>query len=110
MTDLSQQDPSEAQTLLNLVALIRPKPELYEQCRVRLQKILVPTRAEADCYRFELYEKASEYTLVLVEQFKNEAALAWHYEQGYVREVFDFYQSALRTEPEIHKLSSLEAL
>ena len=75
-----------------------------------VQRILAPTQTEPDCYRFELYEQAAEHTLVLVEQFKDEAALAWHYEQDYVREVFDFYQSALRAEPEIHKLAALSSL
>jgi len=110
LTTSNQRDETVLQPMLNIVALIRPKPELYEVCRERLQGILVSTRAEAECYRFELYEQAAEHTLVLVEQFKDDAALAWHYEQDYVREVFDFYQSALRAEPEIHKLQAVSSI
>lgn len=109
LTASNQRNEAVLQPTLNIVAFIRPKPELYQACRERLQGIVVPTQAEAECYRFELYEQAEAHTLVLVETFRNEAALAWHYEQDYVREVFDFYQSALRAEPEIHKLAVVEA-
>ncbi|GAB3486764.1 putative quinol monooxygenase [Marinomonas epiphytica] len=94
--------------MLNIVAFITPKKELYEESRDRLKSILLPTTEEPGCLRFELYESKATGQLVLVETWTDQAALDEHYAQPYIAEVFYFYQNALEKEPEIHKLDPIK--
>lgn len=94
--------------MLNIVAFITPKSELYEESKQKLEAVLAGTRAETGCVRFELYENKDKDQLVLVETWINQAALDEHYAQPYITPIFEFYQTALEREVEVHKLSSVD--
>lgn len=93
--------------MINIVAKITPKPELFDDCKGRLQRILAATLAEAGCMRFELYVNAEQSCLFLVEQFTSQAALDSHYQQPYVTAVFAFYESALALPVEVNYLQAV---
>ncbi|WP_166114981.1 antibiotic biosynthesis monooxygenase [Pseudoalteromonas sp. Z9A5] len=96
--------------MINIVAKITPKAHLFAECKEHLQHLLVPTLAEPDCIRFELYTNTEQQCLFLVEQFSSQAALDEHYLQPYVKSVFSFYETALACPVEINKLVALEKL
>lgn len=91
--------------MINIVAFITPKNEFYDECRQKITDVLAITRAEEGCIRFEIYEDISTKQLVFVETFSSQIALDEHYAQPYILPIFEFYQTALQKEPEIHKLS-----
>lgn len=91
--------------MLNVVAVIQPKPELFEKCRGMVLEIIDKTLAEPGCLRFELYENAKNCELILVERWINQQALDFHYEQPYVTDIFTFYENALACSPRIYKLA-----
>ena len=93
--------------MLNIVAFITPKPESYEECKNRISNILIPTRDEDGCIKFDLFEDAEQQKLVLLETFRSQQDLDDHYAKPYTKAVFDFYQGRLASEPEIHKLNAL---
>ncbi|MEH6394485.1 putative quinol monooxygenase [Pseudoalteromonas sp.] len=93
--------------MINIVAKITPKPELFDDCKGRLQSILTATRAESGCIRFELYSNAEQHCLFLVEQFASQEALDSHYQQPYVTAVFAFYESALAVPVEVNYLQAV---
>lgn len=93
--------------MINIVAFITPKTEFYQECRQRIVDVLSITRAEEGCVRFEIYEDQITKQLVFVETFTSQTALDEHYAQPYILPIFEFYQTALQKEPEIHKLSSI---
>lgn len=94
--------------MLNIVAIITPKSEHYDECKRRISNILIPTREEDECMKFDLFEDATQQKLVLVETFLNQQALDAHYAKPYTSEVFDFYRGRLENEPEIHKLNVID--
>ncbi|WP_340677436.1 putative quinol monooxygenase [Paraglaciecola sp.] len=94
--------------MINIVAFIHPKPELYSQCLAKVTAILAPTKEEAGCIKFELFEQQNTGKFVLIETFRDQTALDLHYQQPYVISVFEFYESALLHVPEIHKLTAVE--
>lgn len=93
--------------MINIVAKITPKASLFNECKGHLQQLLVPTRAESGCIRFELYSNDEQTCLFLVEQFASQGALDSHYSQPYVKAVFAFYESALAKPIEVNKLMAL---
>ncbi|MGJ8646640.1 MAG: putative quinol monooxygenase [Marinomonas colpomeniae] len=94
--------------MINIVAFITPKSEFYGECKQRITDVLSITRAEEGCIRFEIYENKTTKQLVFVETFTSQITLDEHYAQPYILPIFEFYQTALQKEPEIHKLSLIE--
>lgn len=94
--------------MINIVAKITPQASLFDDCKGRLQQILKSTQAEVGCIRFELYSNSEQTCLFLVEQFTSQAALDAHYSQPYVKEVFEFYETALVKPVEVNKLVAIE--
>lgn len=90
--------------MINIVAFIKPKTEHYQACKQKITNVLDMTKTEEGCKRFELYEEQATQQLVLIETWKNQAALDEHYAKPYILPIFEFYQTALQNEPEIHKL------
>ena len=88
-----------------IVALISPKPAHYETGLRALRQLLAPTRAEAGCIQFDLFEDPKTQQYVLVEEFKSQAAIDFHYAQDYTKAVLTLYESILEKEPEIHYLN-----
>ncbi|MCD8520870.1 MAG: antibiotic biosynthesis monooxygenase [Saccharospirillaceae bacterium] len=90
--------------MLDIIAFIEPKTHTFDKCRELISDIITVTRAEEGCLRFELYHDPKSNQLILVERWINQQALDLHYQQPYVRNIFDYYQDALLTEPKIIKL------
>lgn len=93
--------------MLDIVALITPKTEHYQACKQKITEVIELTRTEEGCLRFEVYEDETAQQLILVETWKNQIALDEHYAKTYITPIFEFYQSALLKEPEIHKLTAI---
>jgi len=91
--------------MLNIVAFITPKTEHYQACKQKITEVIELTRTEEGCLRFEVYEDENTQQLILVETWKSQIALDEHYAKAYIKPIFEFYQSALKREPAIHKLT-----
>ncbi len=86
---------------LNVIAQIRPKAAHFDAARDAICAIVDQTRAEPGCIEFRLSEDAEKGTLHLYEEWRDEAALASHYDQPYTKAVFEAYQEWLAEEPRI---------
>jgi quinol monooxygenase YgiN len=73
-----------ARELLTIVCLLRPKPEQADTLRDTLLALVTPTRAEAGCLTYDLYEDAGG-SFVLFENWRSEAALQNRQQQPAVR-------------------------
>jgi quinol monooxygenase YgiN len=91
--------------MLDVVAFIQPKSHTFDKCKNLILNIVELTRREDGCLRFEIYQESSQ--LVLIERWKDQTALDFHYEQSYVLEIFDYYEEALAVPPKIYKLIAL---
>jgi len=92
---------------VHIVATIKPKPRFYNEGLEALKRLLEPTRAEIGCIRFDVFEDADRLQYVLVEHFKSQADLEFHYEQPYTKSVFALYETILENAPEIHYLTPI---
>lgn len=87
-------------------ANIEPKPEYYQQAKAAVEAIIPATLAEAGCHVFTLMESTDgSGRLHIFEVFEDKAALAFHYEQGYTKEVFENYQTWLAKPVEIIEMT-----
>ncbi len=80
---------------LRLIAVIRSKPDRVEETRGALAGLVGPTRSEPGCLSYELLQNREDPTeFVFVEEWRDEAALAAHFETDHIR-------AALRVFPEL---------
>lgn len=86
---------------LNVIAQITPKAAHFDAARTAICEIIDQTRAEPGCLEFRLSEDAKQGTLHLYEEWRDEAALASHYDQPYTKAVFEAYKEWLAEEPQI---------
>ncbi len=89
---------------LNVIAQIRPHEAYYDAARSAICAIVAQTRAEPGCLEFRLSEDREDGTLYLYEEWRDEAALASHYDQPYTKAVFAAYREWLAKEPHILRL------
>ncbi|ALM89644.1 MULTISPECIES: putative quinol monooxygenase [Alteromonas] len=100
---------TKADKPVHIVAIIQPQPRYYEKGIEALQRLLIPTRGEPGCIRFDVFEDRENGQYILVEHFKRQADLDFHYAQEYTKSVFALYETILATAPEIRHLSPIEA-
>ena len=93
---------------LHIVAKITPKPEYFERGLAAIKPIIQPTRAEPGCFRFDVFADEHNGQYVLVEHFRNQAALDNHYAQPYTRQVFTLYDEILAKAPDIATLTPVD--
>lgn len=86
---------------LNVVAHITPHLQHFGAARDAIRGIIGQTRAEPGCIEFRLSEDATECTLHLYEEWRDEAALTSHHDQPYTKAVFEAYKDWLAEEPKI---------
>lgn len=79
---------------ITIFCLMRPKPGAAAELRQGLVTLVAPTRAEADCLTYDLYEEA-DGSLVLFETWRSTAELEAHQQQPAVRQFFDDQMPAL---------------
>lgn len=61
-----------------VIARFTPRLQSREALRTLLQGMTTPTRAEAGCRTYDLYENADEGDFVLFERYRSRGALAEH--------------------------------
>lgn len=93
-----------AESKLHIVARITPKPDCYAEGLSAIRKILAPTWKEAGCIQFDVFEDRENGEYVLIEIFESEAALQFHYQQTYTKQVFQLYERILEQPPAVSRL------
>ena len=95
---------------LFLTAVITPKPEHFDDAKAALIAILPQTREEPGCIQFFLHQGIGDRSgsLILYEEFVDEAALQTHYAFDYTIAVFEKYQNWLAKDVEIIKMNRID--
>jgi len=98
-------------TRLYVFAEINLKPEFYTQGKAAIEGIIERTLEEDGCDVFALTEgREDSGKLYLFEIFHDEAALAFHYEQPFVKSIFTSYQEWLAEPVKVTKMSAATPL
>jgi quinol monooxygenase YgiN len=72
--------------LLTVVARLRAKPGQETELRYQLQRLVIPTRAEAGCITYELNESRSEPGhFLFYEVWKSDADLEEHFQTSHMK-------------------------
>mmetsp|Transcript_1349 Transcript_1349/g.4602 ORF Transcript_1349/g.4602 Transcript_1349/m.4602 type:complete len:94 (-) Transcript_1349:307-588(-) len=90
--------------MLNIFAKISPKAEFFAQAKGAILEVIDRTRAEEGCKIFVLHEDGDGH-LFLYEEWEDAAALARHYEEAYIKAIFENYKEWLPTDVEITKMT-----
>ncbi|CAA9510523.1 MAG: hypothetical protein AVDCRST_MAG91-1600 [uncultured Sphingomonadaceae bacterium] len=84
------------------------KSEHFEAACEAVADIVVETRGEAGCHRFEPYRAADGSPTVLIhERWNDRAAFDFHHAQDYTRAVYRKYEDWLSGPVRIRELSDL---
>lgn len=95
---------------LVVVALIKATPGSEDVVRGALTDLVPPTREEAECVSYTLYESQTEGdTFVTVETWKAQSDLDAHMESAHIAATFAAAGEALAGAPAIHVLSPILA-
>lgn len=90
---------------LSLFAQITLKPEHFDEALKAIRATIEDTRAEIGCLRFELNVGLDDAPLLyLVEHWKDDDALAFHYEQPNTKAIFKAYETWQSKPPKIIKM------
>src|ERR1700687_1237229 len=74
--------------LLTVVARLRAKPGQETELRHQLQRLVIPTRAEAGCVAYELNESKSDPgNFLFYEVWKSDADLEEHFQTSHMKAV-----------------------
>lgn len=91
-----------------LTAIIRSKPAFKEDVQRMLENLVVQTRKEPACLRYDLHQGIDDEQLfVFYEIWENEAGLAAHNEQPYIRQFMAEAMEMLQ-EPPVAYLTRLK--
>ncbi|BBZ47898.1 putative quinol monooxygenase [Mycobacterium parmense] len=63
---------------VSVVARFVPLPEKRSELQALLEGMVAPTRSEAGCHSYNLYEVPADGDLVLIERYGDQAALEHH--------------------------------
>ena len=63
---------------VGVIARFAPLPEKCSDLRSLLEGMIAPTRSEAGCRSYNLYEAPADSDLVLIERYDDQAALEHH--------------------------------
>ncbi len=70
---------------ITVVAHIEVKPEHHEAVKAELIKLIEPTRKEAGCLQYELYQDSANKDLyIFVEQWESHALLQQHLQSEHI--------------------------
>ena len=93
---------------LTVVARLRAKAGQEVRLRQELQRVVVPTRAEAGCLRYDLHESTTERGwFLLYETWKSEADLQTHLQTPYLKAFFQLVPDLADGPSEITKWTNL---
>ena len=93
ITDPYASSPSEE---IRLIVNVELKPDTDAQFEKEMELALQKNRAEDGNVSFEFFKvQGSVGKYFFVERWKNQAALDWHMEQNYTRDLFDMFAKTL---------------
>jgi quinol monooxygenase YgiN len=94
---------------LTVVARVRAKAGQEVRLRQELQRVVVPTRAEAGCLRYDLHESTTEPGwFLLYETWKSEVDLQTHFQTSYLKAFFQMVPDLADGPSEITKWTKAE--
>ncbi|KQB02679.1 antibiotic biosynthesis monooxygenase [Vibrio metoecus] len=94
--------------MIHLTATLHAKTAHIPTVRRLAQGMLMPTRQEAGCLRYDLFEQQSKQGVFLFqEQFVDQAAFEHHCQSSYFQQFIADLAGLLMAEPEIQFYSSL---
>jgi quinol monooxygenase YgiN len=83
-------------SVLTIIARVKAKPGMEQRMQQDLLALLAPTRSEVGCLTFDLLIDINDPTVfMLYENWESKAALDVHFEQPYVKQVFQAYEVTL---------------
>lgn len=89
---------------IHLIAIIRSKPEYIEEVKSKLQVMVVHSRKETACLRYDLHQDLDNPSQFLFyEIWQDEASLNRHNEQPYIKDFQVFTENKLQEAPLIYK-------
>lgn len=96
--------------LTTILATVEAKPEVAHEVEAELKKMILPTRAEAGCVRYELFRsKEKTGTFHLLETYANDDALASHHASPHFAELVAGLADKLASDLQITPLVPLGA-
>lgn len=88
-----------------LVAIFQSRPETHEELTHRLREMVMLTRTEPGCLRYDLHtDEHDPLKLVFIETWADEAAVAAHDVTKHVREIHADGPRLTAAPPVIHQL------
>lgn len=93
-----------------ILATVEAKPEAAHEVEAALKKMILPTRAETGCVRYELFRsKEKTGTFHLLETYANDDALASHHASPHFAELVASLADKLASDLQITPLVPLGA-
>ena len=92
-----------------IFATVQAKPEFTGQVLAALRKMILPTRAEVGCVRYELYqseEQAAAYHLL--ETYIDDEALVRHHQSSHFAELLTGLTDKLAIDIQIKRLGAID--
>ena len=73
---------------VNVVAIMKIKPESIETARPQVEKLIEQTRQEKGCLRYDCFQDAKEPgTFVIIEEFADQAAFQAHRDSEHFKSI-----------------------
>lgn len=71
---------------ISMIFRVHPPAESREQVKAAMRALVEPSRREPGCIRYELYQDIDKGDLVLVESWRDQAALDEHFGKPYLKD------------------------
>jgi quinol monooxygenase YgiN len=89
---------------VTIIARFRAKAGQKSRLRQELQRLLAPTRAEADCISYDLHQSLSDPALfVFYENWASQAALDAHFQTPHLQALLKLVPDLVDGRPDITK-------
>ncbi|MGI9920414.1 putative quinol monooxygenase [Vibrio owensii] len=94
--------------MIHLTAVFHAKPNCVSQLKQSLEAMLEPTRNEAGCVRYQLFQNKKDLSQFLFqEQFADQVAFDAHGKTTYFQDLLSEIDGLLTSEPKIAFLDEL---
>ncbi|RZL39798.1 MAG: antibiotic biosynthesis monooxygenase [Pedobacter sp.] len=91
-----------------LTAVIKSKPECFEEVALVLKNMVVHTRKETACLQYDLHQDMNDKNVfVFYEIWQNQRGLDLHNEQSYIKEFVALANDKLEEKPAIYLTEKL---
>jgi quinol monooxygenase YgiN len=93
-----------------IFATVEAKPDAISHVEAALRRMILPTRAETGCVRYELFgSEEMAGTFHLLETYADDAALASHHASAHFAELVASLADKLARDIRIERIESLDA-